>query len=109
MFALLHKRRVHVWEGNNRVDLTKVFLPGWAYEEMPDSLKVDAAVCTGEQQKDGSRKWVPISDKHPLCTCKHYVGLCHTGVLLESEDTSTVDGFYGGLGAVVISTVGDGD
>ena len=54
-------------------------------------------------------KWVPISDKHPLCTCKHYVGLCHTGVLLESEDTSTVDGFYGELGEVVISTVGDGD
>ena len=109
VFALLHKTKVYVWEGNNRVDLTKVFLPDWAYAELSDSLNVDAAVCTGEEQGDGSRKWVPISDKHPLCTCRHYVSLCYTGVCYVSEDTSTVDGFYGGLGAVVISTVADGD
>ena len=109
VFALLHKTKVYVWEGDNRVDLTKVFLPDWAYAELSDSLNVDAAVCTGEEQGDGSRKWVPISDKHPLCTCRHYVSLCYTGVCYVSEDTSTVDGFYGGLGAVVISTVADGD
>ena len=109
VFGMLHGIRVHVWEGANRVGITKVFLPEWAYQKLSTSVEVDAALCVGVPDDGGLPKWAPVSEEHPIGVCNHYVPVCHTGFVDIDQDTSHVDGFYGARGVAVVSTFADGD
>ena len=111
VFGALRGIRVHVWEGRNRVDVTRVFLPAWLYEKLEDNAVADAALCAAVADERGPPQWAPVSEERPAGTCSHYVVLQHSGELgPDGGNTSGfVDGFYAAVGYVVVSTKADGD
>ena len=109
IFSLLRKIRVFVWEGSNRIDLCKVFLPAWALESVSTPADVDAVFCGYLRDEDGKPRWAPVSASLPAASCSHYVCGLLTDVIDEGGDDTCVDGYYAGLGVVIISTLADGD
>ena len=109
VLGLAREMKVRVWEGRHRVDVTRAYLPGWAYDELRDTAPTDAVLCAPVPQDAGPPKWAPVSEDRPARACNHYSSLLFTGNLDMEGDESCIDGFYARLGYAVVETVADGD
>ena len=109
VLGLARKMRVRVWEGENKVDVTNVYLPGSVYSELQDTAITDAAFCAPVPQDAGPAKWAPVDDAHPAGVCSHFLTLVSADQTVHGGDPAYVDGFYARRGMMVVSTVADGD
>ena len=73
LFALLKKCRPCAWEGNEKVDLLKVFAP-WAIQECNAICAVHAIPCAIAVSQDNKLELKAISEQYPLSRCVHFVG-----------------------------------
>jgi len=109
-FALVHQRRPFIWEGSSRIDLIETYAP-WAAERCARSCVVDAVCCCFQDTGKGAPEMVPVSERHPLAMCRHYVAATR---IIDKEPGEVVHGlafedFYYRLGVSLLGTVMDGD
>ena len=111
LFALIYQCRPFIWEGSSRIDLIEVLAP-WAKERCTRSCVVDGVCCCFERMDKGGAVMVPVSETHPLATCRHYVA----GARIDLDDPGHCPGdgdslqsFYYHFGLALLGTVMDGD
>ena len=110
LMGLLKKKRPHVWEGANYVDLIDVFAP-WANEFCTVPVNVSGISCTPIARAGGGVELVPICDDYPLSQTRHFVAGIQVpaDALLENSVSSSFQVLYASLGIAVIGSVLDGD
>ena len=106
LFGLLKKCRPVVWEGTSKIDLLETFAP-WALDEFTRSCGVEAVCCCFEVSESHA-SMCPVSERHPLAMCRHYVACT---AIPEGVDFggSSFESFYHQLGVALLGTVMDGD
>ena len=66
-----------MWEGSSRVDIVETFAP-WALEQRLDVYVLEGVCCCLAPSSD-TAELLPVSSKHPLHECRHFIDGIHTG------------------------------
>jgi hypothetical protein len=106
LYGLAKKRCPMIWEGGNKINLIETFVP-WASEDCSRSCMVEGISCCFEET-DEHAIMCPVSEAHPLNSCKHFVACI---VVPPGGDSggSSIESFYHHLGLAILGTVMDGD
>ena len=108
-FALVTGLRVHLWQGENRINVLEVYAP-WALPHCTKEAVADAVVCTYLQDEEtGELMCCGVSDDMPLDRCNHYVAAIPTGNAIGEEGATDFESFYLSRGMCIMGTVADGD
>ena len=107
LFALAKKCRPFLWEGDSRIDMIETYAP-WMEQECVQECCVDGVCCCYEILANGQAKMVPVSEKHPLHTTRHFVAAKQMDADISCIGDD-IQSYYQRLGVVVLGTVTDGD
>ena len=107
LFALAKKCRPFLWEGDSRIDMIETYAP-WMEQECVQECCVDGVCCCYENLANGQAKMVPVSEKHPLHTTRHFVAAKQMDADISCIGDD-IQSYYQRLGVVVLGTVTDGD
>ncbi|MCP4007871.1 MAG: hypothetical protein GY725_27120 [bacterium] len=74
LYAVMTKRRLHLWEGNTRIDLVKTYAPVYDDGSLEDVLG-DIVACVRKGDAAGFVHQYPVSEVHPLDQVNHFLAL----------------------------------
>ena len=87
--------------------MTESFAP-WMEQECVQECCVDGVCCCFETIGHGHARIVPVSEKHPLHTTRHFVAAKQMDADISCIGDD-IQSYYQRLGVVVLGTVTDGD
>ena len=77
LLALCKQCRPLMWEGSSRVDIVETFAP-WGIAQRLDVCVLEGVCCCLAPSSD-TAELLPVSSRHPLHECRHFIGGIHTG------------------------------